>query len=110
MDRRSFVKTLFGGLIASHELDVERLLWVPRERTIFIPPPRPKPALIRATLEFSLDGRKWIPEADIQGNPLSLRSYQFIDAPAARSSVVRWRAVRPSIQGDFVANSGFVSN
>jgi hypothetical protein len=37
MDRRRFLQTLLAGAVAAHELDVEKLLWVPGERKIFIP-------------------------------------------------------------------------
>lgn len=38
MDRRSFGRSLLGGAVALQQLDIEKLLWLPRERTIFIPP------------------------------------------------------------------------
>jgi len=36
--RRQFLRTLAAGLVAS-TVDVDRLLWVPGEKTIFIPAP-----------------------------------------------------------------------
>lgn len=42
MNRRSFLKWLGGtaaGVAAAHTLDLDKLLWVPGEKTIFIPPP-----------------------------------------------------------------------
>ena len=40
MNRRGFLQTLAAGLagtVAAHTLDLERLLWVPGEKSIFIP-------------------------------------------------------------------------
>lgn len=39
MNRRDFLKRLMGGAAAvvAHELDLDRLLWVPGEKTIFLP-------------------------------------------------------------------------
>lgn len=37
MDRRSFLKFLLATPIAAH-LDVEKLLWIPGEKTVFLPP------------------------------------------------------------------------
>lgn len=39
MNRRLFVESLIGGALAAHQLDIEKLLWVPGQKTIFIPPP-----------------------------------------------------------------------
>ena len=36
MDRRSFFKLIASGVIG-YELDLDRLLWVPGQKTIFIP-------------------------------------------------------------------------
>lgn len=36
MDRRDFLKFLIATPIAAH-LDVEKLLWIPGEKTIFLP-------------------------------------------------------------------------
>lgn len=41
MNRRSFFRALLGGAVAAHELDIEKLLWVPGEKTIFVPPSTP---------------------------------------------------------------------
>jgi len=41
MNRRFFFTSLLGGAIAAHQLDIEKLLWVPGEKTIFIPPAKP---------------------------------------------------------------------
>lgn len=44
MNRRAFLGWLGGtaaGVAASHVLDLDRLLWVPGERTIFVPASRP---------------------------------------------------------------------
>lgn len=38
MDRRSFLRLLGMGAIGAATLDVERLLWVPGAKTIFLPP------------------------------------------------------------------------
>lgn len=38
MNRRRFFESLLGGAIAAHQLDIDKLLWVPGEKTIFIPP------------------------------------------------------------------------
>lgn len=37
MNRRDFLKLIALG-IASHELDIDKLLWVPGEKKIFLPP------------------------------------------------------------------------
>jgi hypothetical protein len=39
MNRRDLFKSLLGAAVAVHELDVEKLLWIPGKKTIFIPPP-----------------------------------------------------------------------
>jgi hypothetical protein len=39
IDRRGFLR-LFGAAAAAAVLDPERLLWVPGQKTIFIPSPR----------------------------------------------------------------------
>jgi len=38
IDRRSFFRSLLGAGVAAHQLDLEKLLWVPGEKKIFIPP------------------------------------------------------------------------
>lgn len=38
MKRRSFLRALLGSAVAAHELDIEKLLWVPGQKTIFVPP------------------------------------------------------------------------
>ena len=37
MNRRAFLRLLALG-VAGHSLDVDRLLWIPGEKTIFLPP------------------------------------------------------------------------
>jgi hypothetical protein len=39
MNRRDFLKLLLSAPIA-YELDIDKLLWVPGEKTIFLPPPK----------------------------------------------------------------------
>lgn len=42
MNRRGFLKALLSGTagaVAAHTLDLDRLLWVPGEKTIFLPSP-----------------------------------------------------------------------
>ncbi len=41
MQRRSFLRTLFGGAVTAATLDSERLLWTPKARVISIPMERP---------------------------------------------------------------------
>lgn len=38
MERRRFLQSVLGGLLATHVLDVDKLLWVPGKKRIFIPP------------------------------------------------------------------------
>jgi len=41
MDRRAFLRALLSGAagaVAAHTLDLDRLLWMPGARTIFLPP------------------------------------------------------------------------
>lgn len=45
MKRRDFLRFLLATPIAL-QLDVEKLLWVPGEKTIFLPPPPPRPTLL----------------------------------------------------------------
>jgi hypothetical protein len=40
MNRRQFIKLISSSAIAAYALDPEKLLWVPGEKTIFIPPER----------------------------------------------------------------------
>lgn len=40
IDRRRFLQILAGSAVAPYAFDMEKLLWVPGEKTIFIPPPR----------------------------------------------------------------------
>lgn len=39
MNRRGFLQSLLGGAIALHEFDIEKALWTPGKKTIFIPAP-----------------------------------------------------------------------
>jgi hypothetical protein len=39
MNRRDFLKLLLSAPIA-YQLDIEKLLWVPGEKTIFLPSPK----------------------------------------------------------------------
>lgn len=41
MNRRQFLSSLVALGVAAHEFDIERLLWVPNSKKIFIPPYRP---------------------------------------------------------------------
>ena len=45
MNRRTFIQLLSAGVVG-FELDPERLLWTPGQKTIFIPPPRVVPLTI----------------------------------------------------------------
>jgi hypothetical protein len=38
MNRRDMFRALLGGVAAAATFDIERLLWLPGEKTIFIPP------------------------------------------------------------------------
>lgn len=40
IDRRRFLQILGGSAVATMAFDPEKLLWVPGEKKIFIPPPR----------------------------------------------------------------------
>jgi hypothetical protein len=40
VNRRRFIQLVTSSAIGVYSLDPERLLWVPGEKTIFIPPPR----------------------------------------------------------------------
>jgi hypothetical protein len=60
MNRRRFFAWLFGtaaGVALGHTLDLDKLLWVPGEKTIFLPP---EPKIIRETLRpgdyFTIEG------------------------------------------------------
>jgi hypothetical protein len=39
MNRREFIKGVLLAVAATHDFDVERMIWVPGEKTIFIPSP-----------------------------------------------------------------------
>jgi hypothetical protein len=39
MNRRDFLKLLLSAPIA-YELDIDKLLWIPGKKTIFLPPPK----------------------------------------------------------------------
>lgn len=39
-NRRQFIQLITSAAAGAYALDPERLLWVPGEKTIFIPPPR----------------------------------------------------------------------
>jgi hypothetical protein len=39
MNRRDFVRAILTGLAASYEIDVDKIMWVPGAKTIFIPSP-----------------------------------------------------------------------
>jgi hypothetical protein len=41
MNRRRFLQMLSAGAFGAMALDVEKLLWVPGAKTIFLPPPKP---------------------------------------------------------------------
>lgn len=38
MDRRQFIKLIASSAVAAYALDPDKLLWVPGEKKIFIPP------------------------------------------------------------------------
>ena len=40
MNRRKFIKLITSSALAAYALDPDKLLWVPGEKTIFIPPER----------------------------------------------------------------------
>jgi hypothetical protein len=40
MDRRTFIKLITSGAVG-YTLDVDKLLWVPGEKTFFLPAPKP---------------------------------------------------------------------
>ena len=41
VDRRSFLRRVFGAVAAGAVLDVDQLLWVPGAKTIWLPPAAP---------------------------------------------------------------------
>jgi hypothetical protein len=65
MDRRAFLRRLGFGTVAAAAaatgaIDIERLLWTPGEKTIFIPPPpviHPLYEGLRKGDIFTIDGR-----------------------------------------------------
>lgn len=40
IDRRRFLQILGSSAVAAYALDPEKLLWIPGQKKIFIPPPR----------------------------------------------------------------------
>lgn len=40
IDRRKFLQILAGSAAAPFAFDMDKLLWIPGQKTIFIPPPR----------------------------------------------------------------------
>jgi len=40
MNRRRFIQLVTSSAVSVYALDLDKLLWVPGEKTIFIPPPR----------------------------------------------------------------------
>ena len=40
INRRQFIQLISSGAAAAYTMDLDKLLWVPGEKTIFIPPPR----------------------------------------------------------------------
>lgn len=40
LNRRQFIQLISSSAAAAYTMDVDKLLWVPGEKTIFIPPPR----------------------------------------------------------------------
>lgn len=55
MNRRQFLRNLAILGVASHELDIERLLWVPNHKTIFVPT-LAQINLLKSTTPLSLHG------------------------------------------------------
>jgi hypothetical protein len=64
MNRRKFLQSLAAGIIASHELDIDRLLWVPGQKKIFLPE-SPK---IYQSIEPWIEARI-LQQTDSAGNP-----------------------------------------
>lgn len=64
-DRRGFLKSLAAmGLVAA--IDPERLLWVPGEKTIFVPPP-PELVMVKTVRfirEFDVKRNKFVSRMD----------------------------------------------
>lgn len=61
MDRRSFLRTLGFGTVAAAAaatsvLDLEKLLWVPGEKTIFVPPARTLGVALTKGDIFTIEG------------------------------------------------------
>lgn len=73
MNRRKFLAWLTGsaaGVAAASTLDVDKLLWQPGARTIFLPPPPPN--IDRVQLVMSSDGRPlFVAPEDVYIPPLS---------------------------------------
>lgn len=57
MNRRSFLSLLGSGALgaAAHTLDLDRLLWVPGKKTIFLPPAPIKFTMMYALPPFAVD-------------------------------------------------------
>lgn len=68
MNRRDFIKLLSAGVVG-YEMDVDKLLWIPGQKTIFIP----KPTVIPLTIygipyhEFNGTVGSWLGISRIAG-------------------------------------------
>lgn len=76
MDRRSFLRALGFGTVAAAAaatsvLDLEKLLWVPGEKTICIPPPSTLGVALTRGDIFTIDGVFAV-------NPLTLKPTGFL--------------------------------
>lgn len=139
IDRRAFLRRLGVGTVAAAAaaigvLDVEKLLWVPGEKTIFIPPP-PTIAplgisLIRGDV-FTIEGvyavnpltyktlpllQRFVITADVTaGRPLMERDviprlltggpYQTVSASPVRESKIDGRLIKPLMWGEVLAET-----
>lgn len=55
MDRRSFMKLLSGGAVGMAALDLEKMLWIPGQKTIFVPA---QLTVVKHVTDF--DGPVWL--------------------------------------------------
>ncbi len=112
MNRRTFLTRLGFGTVAAAAaatgaIDIERLLWVPSEKTIFIPSPQtiaPLGEMLRMGDIFSIEG--YYATNPITGKKLGILQHFIVTSTVSAGDVLPVEKVFPRIMGHGAAIDG----
>lgn len=96
MNRRNFIHMLSAGAFGAMTLDVDKLLWVPGKKTIFLPPVKPVLSLPGLSVGdiFTIDGV--FVQHPVTGQTLRyLQDFVVTDMTASSGGFMPWRADIP---------------